>query len=33
MQKLRWEGTEYGNFILISTIHLWNQSIESSISA
>ena len=27
------EGTEYGNFILIATIHLWNQFIENSISS
>ena len=27
MRALAWEDFEFGNFILITTIHLWNQSI------
>ena len=33
MPTLRSEGTEYGNFILIATIRLWNQSIENLMSS
>ena len=33
MPKLTWEGTEFGNFILIAFIHLWNQSIENFMSS
>ena len=29
MRTLTWEGIEFGNFILIASIHLWNQSIEN----
>ena len=33
MRTLAWEGIEFGNFILIATMHLWNQSIENSMSS
>ena len=29
MRTLAWEGNEFGDFILIASIHLWNQSIEN----
>ena len=29
MRTLTWEGIEFGNFILIASIHLWNQSTEN----
>ena len=33
MQTLTWEGTEFGNFILIASIHLRGQSIENFMSS
>ena len=30
MLTLAWENLEFGNFILITTIHFWNQSVENS---
>ena len=33
MRTLTWEGIEFGNFILIASIHLWNQSIENVMSS
>ena len=33
MQTLPWDGIEFGNIILIATIHLWDQSIENSMSS
>ena len=33
MQTLTLEGIEFGNFILIASIHLWNQSIENFMSS
>ena len=32
MQTSPSEGTKYRNFILIATIHMWNQSVENSLS-
>ena len=32
MRTMTWEGTEFGNFILFASIHLWNQSIENFMS-
>ena len=33
IRTLAWEVTEFGNFILITTIHLWNQPLENSMSS
>ena len=33
MRTLTWEGFEFGDFILIASIHLWNQSIENFMSS
>ena len=33
MRTLTWEGIEFGNFILIASIHLWNQCIENFTSS
>ena len=33
MRTLAWEGIELGNFILIASIHLWNQSIKNFVIA
>ena len=33
MRTLVREGIEFGNFILIASIHLWNQSTENSMSS
>ena len=33
MRTSTWEGTEFSNFILIASIHLWNQSIENFMSS
>ena len=32
MRTLAWDSIEFGNFILITTIRLWNQCIENSMS-
>ena len=33
MRTLTWESIDFGNFILIASIHLWNQSIENFMSS
>ena len=33
MRTMTWEGTEFGNFILIASIHLRDQSIENFMSS
>ena len=33
MRTLTWEGIEFGNFILIASIHLWDQSSENFMSS
>ena len=29
MRTLAWEGIELGNFILIASVQLWNQSVKT----
>ena len=33
MRTLTWEGIEFGDFMFIASIHLWNQSIENFMSS
>ena len=33
VRTLPWENIEFGNFILIAAVRMWNQSIENTMSS